>query len=399
MPKLSALSAKQKISGKRIFLRVDWNVPLAGMEAEDSLKVSRSLETIKDLAARGAIVLVATHLGRPQGREEKYSTKKLLELVTSQYKVPMRFLGDALDTAAGVKAAQKTLSEAEAGSVFLLENVRFYVGEEKNAAALSKAFASLADIFVNDAFASCHRAHASVVGIAKHVPHCAGPNLIAEVHGLEKLITKPKKPFMAVIGGAKISTKIDVIQALLTTADAVFVGGAMANAFFAAQKKEIGKSFVEKEGIVLAKKLLKNPKLVLPIDVVVARKIERGVKARSASVDEVKKTEAIGDIGPQTMLAWSQMLKKAQTIVWNGPLGVSEISTFSHGSLVIARAISVRSKGKAYGVAGGGDTLPILFASGMSSGFDHISTGGGAMLEFIAKKGKLPGLVALLSKT
>lgn len=380
-------------------MRVDWNVPLSGdLATEDSLKLSRSIATVKMLASRGAVVVIATHLGRPKGRDPKFSTKKLVVAVGMQYGVKVDFVGDALDTTDGLKAAALRIEHTKPGDILLLENVRYYAGEEKNDSKLAKAFASLADLFVNDAFASCHRAHASVVGVAKLLPQFAGPTLIDEVAGLEKLLTKPKKPFVAIIGGAKLTTKLPVLEALLKTADTVMIGGAMANVFFAAQKKQIGKSFVEKEGIPFAKKLLKHPKLHLPIDVVVAPKIVDGAKARASSVDSVKKTESIGDIGPATMRAWSAEIKKAKTIAWNGPMGVAEMRTFSHGSMVIARSIAARSKGPTYGVVGGGDTLPIALATGMSEWYDHLSTGGGAMLEFIVNKGKLPGLTVLMGK-
>ena len=397
--KFVSLSPKLSFKKKRVFLRVDWNVPLEGLGADDSLKIQRSIKTIVDLQKRGAVVIVATHLGRPEGRDLKFSTKKLLQLVAAKDQLEMTFLDAALDTKDGLEKAQKIVEAAKPGTIILLENVRFYTGEETNALPLAKAYASLADLFVNDAFASCHRAHASVVGVAKQLPSFAGPNLIDEVTALDKLITKPKKPFIAIIGGAKISTKVGVLEALLKVADRVFIGGAMANAFFVAKKWEIGKSYVEKEGIAMARKLLKYKNLVLPTDVVVAKKIEVGTKAHTASVKGVKKTEAIGDIGPETMVAWSQEIKKAQTIVWNGPVGVTEIPTFSHGSLVLCRAIAIRSKGDAYGVVGGGDTLPVVLQSGMGEWIDHLSMGGGAMLEFLAKKGKLPGLVALVKKT
>lgn len=397
--KLPVLPAKLSVKGKRIFVRVDWNVPLTGLAAEDSLKVRRSVDVIADLANRGAIVIVATHLGRPKGRENAFSTKILLDLVSREYKLKMSFLGEALDAPEGLAKAEKTLKQAEPGTIFLLENVRFYSGEEKNVPALAQAYASLAQIFLNDAFASCHRAHASVTGVAKFLPAYAGPNLANEVTALERLIQKPKKPFLAIIGGAKITTKVGVLEALLKVADQVLIGGAMATAFFAAKKKEIGKSYVEKEGIPIAKKLGKNPKIQLPVDVVVAKKIAKGASARVVAIKDMKKADAIGDIGPQTMLAWSAEIKKAQTIVWNGPMGVTEIPTFSHGSLVISRALAMRSKGSAYGVIGGGDTLPVALATGMSEWVDHLSTGGGAMLEFISKKGRLPGLVALIKKT
>ena len=393
--KLPQLSPKQSLKGKKIFLRVDWNVPLSGLAPEDSLKVSRSIETIKDLSKRGAIVILATYLGRPKGRDMSLSTKILQNLVAKQYKLRMTFLGMELDTPKGLLEAQNLVADAKDGDIFLLENVRFASGEEKNSPSLAKAYASLADMFVNDAFSICHRAHASIVGVAKLLPKYAGPHLVEEVEALQRVITKPKKPFVAIVGGAKISTKVGVLEALLAVADSVFVGGAMANAFFAAQKREIGTSYVEKEGIPIAKKLLKHKNLYLPVDLVVAKKIAKDVHPRASEIAEVKKSEAIGDIGPRTMQLWSSEIRKAETIVWNGPVGVTEIPAFSHGSLVLGKAIAMRSKGAAYGIVGGGDTLPVAIATGMSEWIDHLSTGGGAMLEFIASKGKLPGLMAL----
>lgn len=393
--KLSQVPARTSLKGKRIFLRVDWNVPVGVLHGEDSLKIDHSISTIKSLVARGAILIVASHFGRPKGKDPALSLKRLARLVSVHSGIDMEFVPEMLDAPKELMAARERIAIAKPGNVFVLENVRFYAGEEKNSLPLSKAFASLADIFINDAFASCHRAHASVVGVAKLLPHFAGPSLVAEVQALQHLLNKPKHPFVAIIGGAKISTKIDLIHSVLTFADHVCIGGAMANTLLAAQGKQVGKSMVEKEGIAIAKKLLKEKKIVMPVDVVVAPKIANGVRARAASVDDVKKTEAIGDIGPETMRQWAELIKKAKTIMWNGPLGVTEIPSFSHGSLVIARVMAVRSKGTAFGVAGGGDTLPVIFASGMSEWFDHLSTGGGAMLEFVAKKGKLPGIVAL----
>lgn len=388
---LNALPSKLNLKGKRVFLRVDWNVPVRdGIAAEDSLKISRTIETIKNLSSRGAIVLVATHLGRPKKREKEWSTRPLVKLIAKQYRVPMVFWDELL-------APKK----AKPGDVYLLENVRFNPGEETNDAKLAKQYAAMAHLFVNDAFASCHRSHASVTGVAKQLKSYAGPTLGAEVAALERLITKPKRPFVAVLGGAKVTDKIGVIEALAHLADRVLIGGAMATAFLAAQKRNIGKSFVEKEGIAIAKKLVKNPKIVLPADVVVApRKIRLGSDhaARAVRVADIKSSDAIGDIGPETMRMWSQEVKNAQTIVWNGPLGVTEIPAFSHGSLVVGQSIAIRSKGLAYGVVGGGDTLPVIVATGMSEWVDHLSTGGGAMLEFIAKKGKLPGLLVLQKK-
>jgi len=384
------------LKGKRVLVRVDWNIPLVGKGTEeDSLKMERSFATIRDFSKRGAVVILLTHLGRPKKREAAFSTKKLAHIASVLSGIKIHFAENAVDDPKDLKKLDATIGKASSGSVFLLENVRFYRGEEKNDPKLAAAFASLGDLFVNDAFASCHRSHASVVGIAKKLPSYAGASLASEVAGLERLLVKPKKPFLAIIGGSKLSTKIDVLSALLKVADRVLIGGAMAHAFFAAKKISIGKSFIEKEGVSAARKLLKNKKILLPIDVVVAPTIGPNTHPRVASLKEIKKTEAIGDIGTETMRAWAEEIRQAKTIVWNGPLGVTEIPAFSHGSLVIARAIAARSKGPCYGVVGGGDTLPVVLRTGMSEWIDHLSTGGGAMLEFISNGGKLPGLAPL----
>lgn len=393
--KLPVLSSQTSLKGKRVLLRVDWNVPIGDAYAgEDSLKLERTFATIKNLATRGAIVIILTHLGRPKGHEEKYSTKHLVHVAKAGVAMPIHFLGEALDEKSGLLKTQHAIELAKHGEIFLLENVRFFKGEEENSPVLAKAFASLGDMFVNDAFASCHRSHASVVGITKYLPSYAGPSLVAEVSGLEQLLNKPKHPFIAVVGGVKLSTKMGVLDALLKVADKVLIGGAMAHPFFVAKKLSVGKSFIQKEDVPLAKKLLKNPKLVLPTDVVVATDLKNPT-ARVVPVTGIKKSDMIGDIGTETMMAWSREIKAAKTIVWNGPLGITEVPSFSHGSLVIARAIAARSKGPCFGVVGGGDTLPVMFATGMAEWVDHLSTGGGAMLEFIAGHGKLPGLTAL----
>lgn len=394
--KLRQLPASTSLKGKRVLVRVDWNIPLKGQAAdEDSLKLERSFATIRALSKRGAIVVLLTHLGRPKGRDARFSTKKLAHLATVHSGLRISFLVGAVDRATDCASMKASLEEAKPGSIFLLENVRFLAGEEKNDAKLATAFASLGDLFINDAFASSHRAHASVAGIAKKLPSYAGPMLLAEVAGLEKLLKKPKKPFVAVIGGSKLSTKIEVVKALLAVADRVLIGGAMAHAFFAADKQSIGKSYVERESIAAAKKLRTNSKIRLPVDAVVAKKIDVKSHPRVALIGKLMATESIGDIGTETMRLWSEELRKAKTIMWNGPLGVTEYPAFSHGSLVIAHAIAAQSKGSCYGVVGGGDTLPVMLRSGMAEWVDHLSTGGGAMLEFITLKGRLPGLLPL----
>ena len=396
--KLRLLPPKTSLKGKRVLLRVDWNVPLTGSFAgEKALKLERTFGTIRNLADRGAVVVMMTHLGRPKGRDMKFSTEKLAHIAHGMSDIPIHFCGEALDTPAGLKKAQEMIHVAKPGTVFLLENVRFLKGEETDAPGIAKALASLGDIFVDDAFAASHRAHASVVGVAKILPSFAGPSLAEEVAALSRLLEKPKRPYIAVVGGAKLSTKLGVLEALLKVADRVLVGGAMAHPFFVAKGIKIGKSFTEKGGAAIAKKLMRNPKLALPTDAVVAPKLDPK-KAHVVPIKEIKANEVIGDIGTETMMTWAAWLKKANTIAWNGPVGVAEIPTFSHGSLLLARVIASRSKGSCFGVVGGGDTLPIVAKSGMGEWFDHVSTGGGAMLEFIAKKGSLPGLRVLQEK-
>ncbi len=394
--KLRALPKSLKLRNKRVLVRVDWNVPLHFDAATGKTeKVRRSLPLLKDLRKRGAIVFVMTHLGRPKGREAAYSTKPLVRAIRSYTELPVQYLDADFSNASGVKAFAERVKTYESGDIVCLENVRFQPGEEENDPKIVKAYASCAKIFINDAFASCHRPHASVTGLGKALSSYAGPALMAEVNALDKILTKAKRPYYAFIGGAKLSSKLPVLEQLLKIADKVFIGGAMAHPFFAAKRLNVGKSFIEKNAITVARTYVKNKKIVLPTDAIVANRIARGAKVRRADIADVKKSEIIGDLGTETMRAWVQEIRKAETIVWNGPFGVTEIPCFSHGSLVIAKAIALRAKGRPFAVVGGGDTLPIIAETGMRDMVDFVSTGGGAMLEFIAKKGKLPGLAPL----
>lgn len=382
--------------GARVLVRVDWNVPLNGKMVTECEKIERTVPLIRELRKRGAVTILMTHLGRPKGRDSAYSTKLLIPYVEGCSGVDVRYLNVDLSTQSGAKELKQRIDALEEGDVVLLENVRFQPGEEENKSILAKRYAICGDLFVNDAFASCHRAHASVVGIARELPAYAGPALADEVTALSKLLSKPKRPYYAFIGGSKLSTKIAVIERLIAVADKVFIGGAMAHAFFAAKNISIGASYIEPEGIKLAKKLLKiTKKIELPIDIVVAKKIAPSVHPRAVAVGALGLKEMIGDIGPETAKAWSSMIKNASTVIWNGPVGVTEIPAFSHGSLVLVRAMASRGKGKAFCVVGGGDTLPVIEKSGAGEYIDHVSTGGGAMLEFIALNGKLPGLKSL----
>lgn len=388
------------LRNKRVLLRVDWNIPVEGVPSkEDLAKIESSVPTIQYLQKHGAVVIIMTHLGRPKKREKELSTARLLPLAEAYLDCPLMFCGEDIMTKDGIAMVYDALGAAKPSDLILMENVRFYAGEDKNDRKLSEAYASLADYFVNDAFASSHRAHASVAGIASQLPHFAGPQLVKEIAAANHLIEKPKRPFVAVVGGAKLSTKMPVIQSLLKTADKVLIGGAMAHPFLLANKLSIGKSYTEPEGLKFAKAIIKNPKLLLPSDALVASKLDKNAKPKCVSVDKIKKTDIIGDIGTNTMREWAALIKKAQTILWNGPVGVTKLEPFSFGSLFVGRAIASRSKGKAYGLVGGGDTVPVALQTGMAEWFDHISMGGGALLEYIEKKGKLPGIEALYKST
>lgn len=406
MKELPVLTSRVPLRNKRVILRLDWNIPVQGMPSkEDMAKIEASAPTVHYLQKHGAIVIILTHLGRPKKKEKEFSTARLLPLAEAYLDHPLMFCGEDIMTVQGMAMVQDALAAASPGDLFLMENVRFYPGEDpstplriKEYKKLSQAYASLGHYFVNDAFASCHRAHASVVGIAEYLPHFAGACLVKEIKAANRLIEKPRKPFVAVIGGAKLSTKMPVIQSLLKVADQILIGGAMAHPFFAAKHIKIGKSLIEKESLKYAKALVKNRKIVLPTDVLVAPKLDKSARPHIVLINKIKPNEIIGDIGTTTMREWSAILKKAQTILWNGPVGVAEIPAFSHGSLVIGRTIAARSSGRAYGLVGGGDTVPVALQTGMSEWFDFISMGGGALLEYIEKNGKLPGIEALLHR-
>jgi phosphoglycerate kinase len=399
MNKIQTLAKNAVLKGKRVLLRVDWNMPLHEVPTEgDLLKVERSAETIKWLKKQGAVTIVVTHLGRPKGREHDLSTVQLLPYAEGYLGDPIMYCGEDLETEDGLIEIKQAIQAAKNGSVLLLENVRFYKGEDTNDKKLAGLYASLADLYINDAFASCHRKHTTVSAVAKLMPHYAGPELVNEISAASKLLNKPKKPFVALIGGAKLSTKLPVLSALLKKADHVLIGGAMAHPFLKAKRIQIGKSYLEEGSVKLATQLIKNKKIILPQDFIVGKSLKSTSGLRRAGLKDVKSNELIGDIGPQTMQEWSKIIKSAQTILWNGPVGAAEITAFSHGSMVLGYAIASRARGKAYGIVGGGDTVPLAIATGMDDWFDYISTGGGALLEFISSNGKIPGITALLEK-
>lgn len=393
---LRSLSARMALRNICVLLRVDWNMSIKQTSSEDWLKIRQSFDTIDALAARGAIVCVLTHFGRPKKVEAAFSTQQLVRAIRRETGRVFTFHSELIKDVATAKRLAKRLRESAPGSVHVLENVRFLPGEERNDARLAKRYALLGDIFINDAFAASHRAHVSVCGIAAHLPAYAGPQLIREVEMSERWLQASVSPSLAIIGGFKLTTKMPVLHALLARCDALYLGGAMATACFAAQGYEIGKSVIEKEGVALAKKLLKQKKIVLPQDVMVTRSLKGSITLRCVTPDRVSKQDMIVDAGFATLKAWGADIRRAKTILWNGPLGISEVAACGAGSRFIARAMARRTKaGGAFTMIGGGDTVPIAASTRTVQELTHVSMGGGALLEFLAHDGVLPGLECL----
>jgi len=386
----------KSIDGKRFLIRVDYNVPIKNGRVLEDLKIRRSLATIRYLYLRGGKVVLVSHLGRPKGkRSSKYSLAPVAKTL-------FRLLGKRVifnTKPVGSRRFVKEIEKMKNGQVMLLENIRFYPEEEKNSADFSLALAEDFDFFINDAFAASHRAHASVVGVAKYLPAYAGLNLLEEVKNLSKILQHPKKPMLLIIGGAKISTKIKVIKNLLPRAQNVLLGGGLVSNLLAAGGYEVGSSLADSESVRVAKGLLRhaNKKIVMPEDLVIGdannQKKLRVVRLALSDKKICVKGEAIYDIGPLTVDKYRLLLKSAKTIVWNGPLGLIEVPVFSRATIDIAEAIA---KSSADTYTGGGETIQIINKLGLMKRFTYVSTGGGAMLEFLEGK-PLPGL-KILSK-
>ncbi len=393
--KLATLAKFKNLKGKRVLLRVDFNVPLGPkgkIGPEEDARIRACLPTIERLLKAGARVIAVSHLGRPEGREAKYSLEPVAKHLAKLVDARVRFVPDSIEDDEKV---ERKLALLKDGEIALLENIRFYSGEEKNSVFLARRLASFADIFVNDAFAVAHRAHASNVGVAKFLPSVAGLLVEQEVRHLSHVLEKPKRPFVVLMGGAKIASKLPTLEKLLKVADRVLVGGGMANNFFKAKGMKVGDSLVSPADVRLAKRLLGKRNLVLPLDVLVATRLDEGANPQVRKPGEIEKGEHVVDVGTETVRHWASILKAARTIVWNGPIGLFEVKKFSHGSVALGRVIAARSSGKAFGVVGGGETVQCLERTGMAEFVDHVSTGGGAMLDFLAGK-KLPGLVPLM---
>lgn len=393
--KLRTIADLKKLEGKRVLLRVDFNIPIGPKgkigPAED-IKLRTALPTIERLLAHGARVIAVSHLGRPKGCDAKYSLKPVAKHLEKLMHRKVMFVDDCLMEACAV---EKQLVKLGSGDLALLENIRYYEEEEANDAKFAKRLAELADIFVSDAFATAHRAHASTACVAKYLPSYAGLLVEKEVASLDRLLKKPKKPFIVMLGGAKISSKLPTLKKLLTVADKVLIGGGMANAFFNAKGWKTGKSKVDPKEVALARKLMKNKKLVLPVDVLAASNLTDKARVRVCAPSEVKASEFVPDIGPRSVLAFALLIRKAQTIAWNGPMGLFEVPKFSHASIALGRLVAARSRGKAFGVVGGGETIACLEQTKMGEYVDHISTGGGAMLEYLSGQ-MLPGIKVLM---
>ncbi len=391
MAKLSLESLP--VSGKRVLIRVDFNVPLdANLHVTDDTRIRASLPTIEYVLKQGGKAILISHLGDPKGPDPKLKMDPVAARLSELLKMPVRKLDDCIGP-----EVEKAVSAMNPGDVILLENPRFHKEEKKNDEGFSKSLAKLADVYVNDAFGSAHRAHASTAGVTAFVAQSASGFLLEkEIKFLGDAVSHPERPFLAIIGGAKVSSKIGVIEHLLGKVNNLIIGGAMAYTFLRAQGIETGKSLVEEDKVELAKEILEKARaqkvgLLLPIDHVLVKEVKNEAPSRIASVKDTKSDEIGVDIGPETIKLYADTIAKAKTIVWNGPLGIFEMPNFARGTYAAARAIAGSG---AVSVIGGGDSVAAVNQSGLAPKMTHISTGGGASLEYLEGK-ELPGIAAL----
>ena len=376
------------VAGKRVLVREDFNVPMSKGHITDDARIRAAMPTLVHLAQRGAIVVVMSHLGRPKGAEPDLSLRPIAMHLARLLDREVHFAEDCVG-----EGARTAVGKLQNGQVLLLENVRFHPEEEANDPDFAHRLAALGELYVNDAFACSHRAHASVVGVANYLPAFAGELMESELTALHQALDNPKRPMLAVVGGAKVSTKVGVLRNLLKKVDALLVGGAMANTFFKARGYPTGNGLVEDTALEVAKEVSEaaGRKLLLPVDLVCARRMEAGQPLRIMEASAVEAGWMALDIGPKSVALFTQRLRSAGAVVWNGPLGVAEIRDFSDGTKAIGEAIA--SSG-GYTLVGGGDTVAAIDSLGLEGKFSHVSTGGGATLEYLEGR-ELPGIAML----
>jgi phosphoglycerate kinase len=379
------------VKNKRVLVRVDFNVPLDNSQVADDTRIVASLPTIKYLIDQGAKVILCSHLGRPKGKDQKLSLRPVATRLQELLGKSVTFVSDCIG-----QPVERVVEGMNAGDVTLLENVRFYPEEEKNDPAFAKKLAAFGDLYVNDAFGSAHRAHASTEGVTKYLPGYAGFLMEKELNYLGQALANPAKPFVAILGGAKVSDKIKVIENLLPQVDTLLIGGGMANTFLAARGLNMGQSRVEADKLGVAKALMEKggAKIVLPVDAVIADKFEANAQSKVVPVDQVPGDWRVLDVGPKTIDAFEKVLANSKTVVWNGPLGVFEMPAFAKGTVEIAKRLA---QSGATTIIGGGDSAAAVEQAGVADKMTHISTGGGASLEFLEGR-TLPGVAALEDK-
>lgn len=383
------------VAGKRVIVRADLNVPIKNGKVTDATRLERVVPGLKALSDRGAKVIVISHFGRPKGVDPELSLRPVAQTLQDLLGRPVKFGEDSIGAAA--EAAVQSLSN---GDIAVLENLRFHKGEEKNDPEFASALAKLGDVFVGDAFSCAHRAHASTEGITHHLPSYAGPLLMEEINALRTALEKPQRPTAALVGGAKVSTKIPVLTNLVAKVDKLIIGGGMANTFLQAAGTNVGKSLAEPEFAETAREILAKAKekaceIILPVDAVIAREFKEGAASEVVAIDDVPADAMILDVGPKSVAHVTDMLAGTKTLLWNGPMGAFEIAPFGDGTFAVARAAASLTKaGKLVSVAGGGDTVAALNAANVTDEFTYVSTAGGAFLEWLEGR-ELPGIAAL----
>ena len=386
------------VKGKRVLMRVDLNVPIENGVVSDSTRIERVAPAITEIADKGGKVILLSHFGRPKGRDPKQSLKPVAAEVSRIIKRPVKFADDCVG-----EIAERAVAAMNPGDILCLENTRFHAGEEKNDPAFVTALAKLGDIWVNDAFSAAHRAHASTEGLGHKLPAYAGRTMQAELEALANALDNPQRPLTAIVGGAKISTKLDLLGNLLDKVNALIIGGAMANTFLLAQGKTVGKSLAEPDLVPTARKIMDKAKsekreIILPVDVVTAAKLEANASSRVLDADKVGGTDMILDIGPRSIEQVVSVLARAKTLVWNGPFGAFEVEPFDNGTIEVAEAAAeLTEAGKLVSVAGGGDTVAALNVAGVADRLTYVSAAGGAFLEWLEGK-RLPGVEVLRVK-